>query len=146
LEGVHILNIMTPTTTKDIENLVKVTGANAKAITDLTTEMKVGFADVGARLTRLEAQIENLLKATADNATAITNLTTQMQVGFAQVDTKLAKLEVLDTKIEERTKGFDRRLDSKELLQRGILTGSIVVVVGGLLLTIAKYIFWGIKA
>jgi hypothetical protein len=149
--------------TKAIEALVKTTEANAKAIADLTIEMKVGFANVEARFANVEARfasidarfakvesqieantkaIEALGKMTEANAKAIADLTIEMKVGFANVDTKLAKLDVF----EERTKGLDRRLDGKELAQRGILTGSIVVVVGGLLLAIAKYLFLGITA
>jgi hypothetical protein len=147
---------MTQTTDREIDELkmtmnaiakateanAKAIEANAKAIADLTLEMRVGFAKLEGKIEANTKAIENLAKMTEANAKAIAELTVELRVGFAHVDTKLAKQEVLDLKVEERTKGLDRRLDAKELTQRGVFT----VTVGGLLLAIAKYLFFGIKA
>ncbi len=70
-----------------------------------------------------------------------------MRLGFSNIDTKFAEvwgdIKALDSKFEERTKGFSQRLDGKELAQRNIFTGLTVAIVGGLLLTLAKYLFFG---
>jgi hypothetical protein len=111
-----------------IESIARGTEANTKAIADLATsvtglreEMRVGFATVDTRFTKLEGKIENL-------------------------DTKLiGRIDTLEAKFEERTKGFGLRLDGKELVQRNITTGLTVAIVGGLLLTLAKYLFLGVN-
>ena len=109
--------------TRAIEAIVRATEANAKAIADLTLEMRVGFSGVQGQITNLETKLEG----------RINNL-----------DTKLVgKLDALGEKFEERTKGFGQRLDGRELAQRNIFTGLTVVIVGGLLLAIAKYLFFG---
>jgi hypothetical protein len=71
----------------------------------------------------------------------------EVRVGFAQVETNLTKLEGkidnVDTKFDERTKGMGQRLDGKELAQRNIFTGLTVTIVGAILLTLGKYLFFG---
>jgi methyl-accepting chemotaxis protein len=106
--------------------ITKATEANTKAIADLTAsmtglreEIRVGFANVETRFTKLDGKIEN-------------------------IDTKLTgKIDTLEAKFDERTKGFGQRLDGKELAQRNIFTGLTVTIVGGLLLTLAKFLFFG---
>ena len=102
-----------------VESIAKSTEANTKAITDLTLEMRLGFANVNTQIVRLDGKIDNL-------------------------DTKLTgKIDALGEKFDERTKGFGQRLDGRELAQRNIYTGSTVAIVGGLLLALAKYLFFG---
>jgi hypothetical protein len=95
-------------------------------------------------------QLKDLI--TAGNASTqqqIIRLEQRMELGFANIETKFAEvrgdIKILDSKFEERTKGFSQRLDGKELAQRNITTGLTVAIVGGLLLTLAKYLFFGIN-
>ena len=105
--------------TRSIESITKATEANTKAIADLTLEMRLGFANVNTHIVRLDGKIDN-------------------------IETKLTgKIDALGEKFEERTKGFGQRLDGRELAQRNIYTGLTVAIVGGLLLTLAKYLFFG---
>jgi hypothetical protein len=91
--------------------------------------------------------IEAIAKGTEANTLAIATLAAEMRLGFSNIDTKFAEvrgdIKILDSKFEERTKGFSQRLDGKELAQRNISTGLTVAIVGGLLLTLAKYLFFG---
>ena len=120
--------------TRAIEAIVRATEANAKAIADLTLEMRVGFSGVQGQITNLETKLEG----------RIDNLETKLEGQINNLDTKLVgKLDALGEKFEERTKGFGQRLDGRELAQRNIFTGLTVVIVGGLLLAIAKYLFFG---
>jgi hypothetical protein len=95
-------------------------------------------------------QIKDLITA-GNTATQqqITKLEQRMELGFANIETKFAEvrgdIKILDSKFEERTKGFSQRLDGKELAQRNISTGLTVAIVGGLLLTLAKYLFFGVN-
>ena len=104
--------------------------------------------------------IDSIARATEANTTAIatlsktvTDLTLEMRLGFSNLngkidnlDTKLTgRIDTLEAKFEERTKGFGLRLDGKELVQRNITTGLTVVIVGGLLLTLSKYLFLGVN-
>ena len=84
----------------------------------------------------------------------IADLTLEMRVGFANVDTKFAEVKgdikelrsevkALDGKLEEKTKNLDQRLGSGEFTTRGITIGLTVTVVGGLLLTFGKILFFG---
>jgi chromosome segregation ATPase len=111
-----------------LEALTRTTEANAKAIADLTLEMRVGFANidtkfaqVDTKLTKLEGQVNN-------------------------VESKLeGKIDALVEKFDERTKGLGTRLDGKELAQRNIFTGLTVTIVGGILLTLGRFLFFGIS-
>jgi hypothetical protein len=81
---------------------------------------------------------------------AISNLTQEVRLGFANVDTKFAEvrgdikelkgdIKALDNKFEERTQGLGQRLNKSELLTNAIIN----TVVGGLLLGIARLLFFG---
>jgi uncharacterized protein YpuA (DUF1002 family) len=92
---------------------------------------------------------------------AISNLAQEMRVGFANIDTKFANVDTkfsdlrgdirelkgdikaLDNKFEERTKSFGQRLDAKELIVRSLAIGITNALVGGLLLGIARLLFFG---
>jgi hypothetical protein len=104
-----------------------------KQIADLTLEMRLGFANVDTKFTAVREE---------------------MRVGFANVDTKFAEVrgdikelrsevKSLDGKVEEKTKNLDQRLGSGEFTTRGITIGLTVTVVGGLLLTFGKILFFG---
>jgi hypothetical protein len=77
----------------------------------------------------------------------IQSLDRKIEAGFTNVDLKLSKLEgridTIEAKFDERTKGFGLRLDGKELAQRNISVGITVAIVGGLLLTLSRYLFFG---
>ena len=107
--------------------------------------------DIREIKTAIEANtkvIESIAKSTEANTKSIADLTLEMRLGFANADTKFSDIrgdiKALDAKFEERTKGFGQRLDGKELAQRNISTGLTVAIVGGLLLTLAKYLFLGV--
>ena len=93
-----------------------------KQTADLTLEMRLGFANVDTKFTAVREEI---------------------RVGFANVDTKFAEVKALDGKLEEKTKNLDQRLGSGEFTARGITIGLTVTVVGGLLLTFGKILFFG---
>jgi hypothetical protein len=95
-------------------------------IQSLDRKIEAGFADVDRKFVDIERK---------------------MELGFANVDLKLSKLEgridTIEAKFDERTKRFGIRLDGKELAQRNISVGTTVAIVGGLLLTLSKYLFFG---
>jgi chromosome segregation ATPase len=106
-----------------LETLTRTTEANAKAIADLTLEMRLGFGDVKGQIGNLDTKLSG----------QITNLESKLE----------GKINSLDTKFDERSKGMGQRLDGKELAQRNIFTGITVLIVGGILLAFFKYLFFG---
>jgi chromosome segregation ATPase len=114
-----------------LETLTLTTEANTKAITDLTKTTE-----------GIDRRLEALTKITEVNTKAITDLTLEMQVGFKGIS---GQINTLDAKFEERTKALGTRLDGKELAQRNIFTGLTVTIVGGILLTLGRFLFFGIS-
>jgi chromosome segregation ATPase len=115
-----------------IEALTRTTEANAKAIADLTLEMRMGFSNVETKFTEVKG--------------LISNLDTKLSGQITNLDTKLeGKIDTLTGKFDERTKGLGTRLDGKELAQRNIFTGLTVTIVGGILLTLGRFLFFGIS-
>jgi chromosome segregation ATPase len=125
--------------TRSIEALTKTQEANAlaiaantKAIADLTSsvtglreEMRLGFSGVQGQITNLDTKLSG----------QITNAETKLD----------GKIDTLAGKFDERTKGLGTRLDGKELAQRNIFTGLTVTIVGGILLTLGRFLFFGIS-
>jgi chromosome segregation ATPase len=133
----------TDANTKAIDANTKAIEANAKAIDTIAKATEANTKAIEANAKAIDTNtkaIEALVKATEANAKAIVDLTLEMKIGFAKVE---GKIDTLDMKVEERTKGFGVRLDGKELAQRSIFTGSAVVVGGGILLALAKFLFFG---
>ena len=115
-----------------LEALTKTTEANAKAVADLTSsvtglreEMRVGCSGVQGQITNLDTKLSG----------QITNAETKLD----------GKIDTLTGKFDERTKGLGTRLDGKELAQRNIFTGLTVTIVGGILLTLGRFLFFGIS-
>jgi hypothetical protein len=81
-------------------------------------------------------------KAIADLTSSVTGLREEMRVGFEGIK---GQINTLDAKFDERTKGLGQRLDGKELAQRNIFTGLTVTIVGGILLTLGRFLFFGIS-
>jgi chromosome segregation ATPase len=135
-----------------LEALTLTTEANAKAIADLTSsvtgireEMRLGFNDVKGQIsnldTKLSGQITNLDTKLSGQ---ITNLDTKLDGKIDKVASKLSgEIDTLTGKFDERTKGLGQRLDGKELAQRNIFTGLTVTIVGGILLTLGRFLFFG---
>jgi chromosome segregation ATPase len=105
--------------------------ASAKAIADLTSsvtglreEMRLGFSGVQGQITNLDTRISG----------QITNAETKLD----------GKIETLTGKFDERTKGLGQRLDGKELAIRNVSTGLTVTIVGGILLSLGRFLFFGI--
>jgi hypothetical protein len=68
-----------------IESIARTTEANAKAIADLTLEIRVGFANVDAKFAVLREE---------------------MKLGFANTD---KKIDILDTRLAEVEKKIDKQ-------------------------------------
>jgi predicted RNase H-like nuclease (RuvC/YqgF family) len=118
--------------TKTTEANAKAIEANTKAIADLTLEMRMGFGNVETKFTEVKGQI--------------TNLDTKLDGKIDKVESKLSgAIDTLTGKFDERTKGLGTRLDGKELAQRNIFTGLTVTIVGGILLTLGRFLFFGIS-
>ena len=115
-----------------IEALTRTTEANAKAISDLTLEMRLGFGSVNTKFTEVSGQI--------------TNLGTKLSGQITNAESTLSgEIDTLTGKFDERTKGLGQRLDGKELATRNIFTGLTVTIVGGILLTLGRFLFFGIS-
>jgi uncharacterized membrane protein len=111
-----------------IESIARSTEANAKAINDLTLEMRVGFANIDTKFAQVDTKL------------------TKLEGKIDNVESKLeGKIDALVEKFDERTKGMGQRLDGKELAQRNIFTGLTVTIVGGILLTLGRFLFLGIS-
>ncbi len=128
---------MTQATDVDMRELKSAIEASSRQIAELTTEMRVGFANIDAKFANVD--------------TKFANVTANVDAKFANVDTKLADIrgeitevrgdiKALDSKFDERTKGFTQRLDNKEF----IIRSTIAAVLSGLLLTFTKFLFFGL--
>jgi chromosome segregation ATPase len=118
--------------TKTTEANASAIEANTKAIADLTSsvtglreEMRLGFSGVQGQITNLDTKLSG----------QITNAETKLD----------GKIDTLTGKFDERTKGLGTRLDGKELATRNIFTGLTVTIVGGILLTLGRFLFFGIS-
>jgi chromosome segregation ATPase len=119
-----------------LEAMTKITEVNTKAIADLTLEMRVGFSGIQGQITNLDTKLSG----------QITNLDTKLSGQITNVESKLeGKIDALVEKFDERTKGMGQRLDGKELATRNIFTGLTVTIVGGILLTLGRFLFFGIS-
>jgi hypothetical protein len=112
-------------------------------------ELKTAVEAIGRGTEANTKAIEVLVKTTEANTKAIADLTSsvtglreEMRVGFEGIK---GQINTLDTKFDERTKGLGQRLDGKELAQRNIFTGLTVTIVGGILLTLGRFLFFGIS-
>ena len=119
------------TQSERIDGLIRATEANTKAIADLTSsvtglreEMRVGFSGVQGQITNLDTKLSG----------QITNTESKLE----------GKINSLDTKFDERSKGMGQRLDGKELAIRNLSTGLTVTIVGGILLSLGRFLFFGI--
>ncbi len=126
---------MTQATDVDMRELKSAIEANSRQISELTTELRVGFANIDSKFANVDTKFANV------------------DTKFANVDTKLADIrgeitevrgdiKSLDSKFDERTKGFAQRLDNKEF----IIRSTIAAVLSGLLLTFTKFLFFGLTA
>jgi predicted nucleic acid-binding Zn-ribbon protein len=102
-----------------IEAIIRGTEANIKAVNDLTQQMRFNFLDVEKKI---EAGLDNVEKKL---------------IGLE------GKIDTLDARFDERTKGISQRVDGKDLAVRNVSTGLIVATTGGILLAVAKYLFFG---
>jgi chromosome segregation ATPase len=129
--------------TKTTEANASAIEANTKAIADLTLEMRMGFGNVETKFTEVKGQIGNLDTKLSGQ---ITNLETKLDGKIDTLESKLSgAIDTLTGKFDERTKGLGTRLDGKELAQRNIFTGLTVTIVGGILLTLGRFLFFGIS-
>jgi chromosome segregation ATPase len=138
--------------TRAIEAIGRGTEANTKAIATQSDRIE-GLSQTSSAIDRrLEAltktteanakAIEANTKAIADLTSSVTGLREEVRVGFEGIK---GQINTLDTKFDERTKGLGQRLDGKELAQRNIFTGLTVTIVGGILLTLGRFLFFGIS-
>jgi predicted nucleic acid-binding Zn-ribbon protein len=102
-----------------IEAIIRGTEANTRAVNDLTQQMRFNFLDVEKKI---EAGLDNVEKKL---------------IGLE------GKIDTLDARFDERTKGISQRVDGKDLAVRNVSTGLIVATTGGILLAVAKYLFFG---
>lgn len=129
---IETLTLNTEGIDRRLEALTRTTEANAKAISDLTLEMRLGFGSVNTKFTEVSGQI--------------TNLDTKLSGQITNAESTLSgEIDTLTGKFDERTKGLGQRLDGKELATRNIFTGLTVTIVGGILLTLGRFLFFGIS-
>jgi formiminotetrahydrofolate cyclodeaminase len=120
------------TTQKQIDRLFAITEANTKAIETITkaTEGSTKAIETVTKAT------EGNTKAIADLTASFTGLREEVRVGFAEVKGEFKAFD-------EKMKSFDQRISTGEFAKRGITIGLTVTVVGGLLLTFGKILFFG---
>jgi Skp family chaperone for outer membrane proteins len=144
---------MTQATDIDMRELKSAIEANSRQMAELTTEVRVGFANIDAKFANVDTKFANVT-ANVDAKFANVDIKfANVDTKFANVDTKLADIrgeitevrgdiKALDSKFDERTKGFAQRLDNKEF----IIRSTIAAVLSGLLLTFTKFLFFGLTA
>jgi chromosome segregation ATPase len=121
-----------------IEVIGRSTEANTKAVELIDRRLEALTKTTEANAKAIEANT----KAIADLTSSVTGLREEVRVGFEGIK---GQINTLDTKFDERTKGMGQRLDGKELAQRNIFTGLTVTIVGGILLTLGRFLFFGIS-
>lgn len=124
---------MTQATDIDMRDLKSAIEANSRQIAELTTEMRVGFANVDAKFANVDTKFANV-------DTKFANVDTKLSDIRGEITEVRGDIKALDNKFDERTKGFAQRLDNKEF----IIRSTIAAVLSGLLLTFTKFLFFGL--
>jgi hypothetical protein len=137
---------MTQATDPDITELKTAIDGNTRAIAMQSDRIEA----IGRGTEANTKAIETIAKATEANTQAIADLTLEMRVGFANVETRFAEVDVKFAELrgdiksfDAKLTGFDQRLSTGEMTRRGVTIGVTVTVVGGLLLTFGKILFFG---
>ena len=146
---------MTQVTDTDLKELKDLILSSREEMRSSREEMRSGFAgidlkfaNVNTQFVRLEGQIESLDTRLTGQ---IENLDTRLTGEIKNLDTKFtgeiktvnASIQALDHKFDERTKNFSDRLSTKNLAVMNLVSGLTVTTVGGLLLTLYKFLFFG---
>ena len=147
--------IMTQVVDTDLSELKALILSSREEMRSGFAGIDLKFANVNTQFVRLEAQIENLdtrLTGRIDNLDAkFTGEIKTVNTSIQALDTKFTgeiktvnvSIQALDTKFEERTKNFNDRLSGKNLAVTNLITGLTVTTVGGLLLVLYKFLFFG---
>ncbi|NJL51261.1 MAG: hypothetical protein HC930_01820 [Hydrococcus sp. SU_1_0] len=58
-------------------------------------------------------------------------LETKIDDRFEKIETKINEIQVSVARLEEKTEGLSKRIESQEFVSRGVLIGLIVAILGG---------------
>lgn len=141
-----------------MQAIVQATEANTKAIATLSQEMRIGFAQVDTKFANVDTKLSDIRGEIKDFKASVDVKFANVDTKFANVDTKLSDLRgdirelkseaksenrIVDVKFEERTKSFGEKLVIRETVRNNIGVGITNIVVGGALLALAKFLFFG---
>ena len=93
------------------------------------TELKVGQARIEGRIESVDEKLSGKIESVDEKLSGkIESVDEKLSGKIESVDEKLSgQIKALDTKVEQ----LDKRITNSELINRGILIGLIVIVLGG---------------
>jgi hypothetical protein len=131
---------MTQATDTDIRELKTAIADLTTSVTGLREEMQVGFGSIDTKFIEIKGHVANLDTKFSGQ---ITNLDTKLSSKIDNEKSKLSgEIGTLTEKFDERTKGLCALLDDKQWNTQNVSTGLTVTIVGGILLTLIRFLFF----
>ncbi|MEY2859335.1 MAG: hypothetical protein RLZZ74_3648 [Cyanobacteriota bacterium] len=84
---------------------------------NLETKIDDRFVKIEERFEKLESKIDNRFEKVNNR--------------FDNLESKITDLQVSTARLEEKTEGLSQRISSQEFVNRGVLIGLIVAILGG---------------
>ena len=105
----------------------------------IESDLKEILIKIDNRLDRIDQRFDNLedkFEQKFDNLEdkfeqKFDNLENKFENRFDKLETKLNEVQVSVARLEEKTEGLSKRIESQEFVSRGVLIGLIVAILGG---------------
>ncbi|MDJ0687766.1 MAG: hemolytic enterotoxin [Xenococcaceae cyanobacterium MO_188.B32] len=94
----------------------------------IESDLKEILTKIDNRLDRIDQRFENLENKFEQK---FENLENKFDNRFEKLETKLNEVQVSVARLEEKTEGLSKRIESQEFVSRGVLIGLIVAILGG---------------
>ncbi|BAU65300.1 hypothetical protein STA3757_26810 [Stanieria sp. NIES-3757] len=90
---------------------------------NIETDLKEILIKLDNRLEKIDQRFEKL-------ETKIDDRFNRVEQRFEKIETKINDIQVSVARLEEKTEGLSKRIESQEFVSRGVLIGLIVAILG----------------
>ncbi|NJL53567.1 MAG: hemolytic enterotoxin [Hydrococcus sp. SU_1_0] len=90
----------------------------------IESDLKEILTKIDNRLDKIDQRFEKL-------ETKIDDRFDKVDQRFEKIETKINEIQVSTARLEEKTEGLSQRISSQEFVNRGVLIGLIVAILGG---------------
>ncbi len=102
-----------------------------RQFTDVNQKMDRQFTEVNQKMDRQFAEVNQKFTEVNQKFTEVNQKLEKIDARFDKVDERLNKLEVGQAELSEKVTGIDKRLDSQEFVNRGVLVALIAALFSG---------------